>query len=199
VESYPPWTALDFHRCPNCPLPRTEARCPVAASLVGVVETFRHHRSWERVHVTVTARDRQYAHEVDLQRGISSLLGIYMVTAGCPVLNRLRPMVDTHLPFMSPEETTYRMMSMYLVAQYFLQEAGLRPDWRLRKFVRALQETGTVNRAFTERLREAGIEDASLNAVATLNSLGEITAISLETDEMARLRRIFLSQWRPGS
>ena len=55
---------------------------------------------------------------------VFSLIGIYMVTSGCPIMDKLRPMARFHLPFASTEETIYRAISTYLLGQYFLEQKG---------------------------------------------------------------------------
>src|SRR5262249_45179319 len=78
----------------------------------------------------------------------SSLIGIFMVTSGCPVMNKLRPMVDTHLPFMTSAESTYRVISMYLLAQFFRQRQGRKPDWALEGLLGVLEAAKETNAAF---------------------------------------------------
>lgn len=189
----PAWTALDFEKCPNCPLESSRVpHCPVAASIVDMVECFKDRYSHEQVKVTVEARGRAYVKTTDLQQAISSLLGIYMVTTGCPVMNKLRPMVDTHLPFMSSDESAYRTLSMYLTAQYFRRRNGRLPDWDLDGFIALLEDCRKTNAAFCQRLRSLGIRDSTLNALAQLSAMGEITSLSVETDDLKRLEKIFM-------
>ena len=193
----PTWTRLEYHQCPGCPLdPAHCPDCPVAASVVDVVEAFRDRKSFEEVDVRVQAASRDYHRRVPLQQAISSLLGIFMVSAGCPVLDRMRPMLDTHLPFMSSEESSFRMISSYLMAQFFIARSGGRADWKLKRFVAHLRQVRGTNAAFCARLRSLGIRDASLNAVDTLNALGELTAIALETEDLERWQRLFLEHYR---
>jgi len=124
-RSYPEWTRLPYHKCPNCPLSDAQnPQCPIAANLVDLVEFFKDSISHEEVDVEITMETRRYVKRTSLQIGISSLIGIYMVTSGCPVMDKLRPMVKTHLPFATREETMYRVLSMYLLAQYFLSKEG---------------------------------------------------------------------------
>jgi len=194
--AYPEWTALSHHKCPNCPLNEAEhPRCPVAANIVDVVEFFRDSISHEEAEVTVEADGRRYVKETSLQQAISSLIGIYMVTSGCPILNKLRPMVDTHLPFMSSSESVYRTLSMYLLAQYFRMKNGDTPDWNLDGVVTFLREARTTNHAFCRRLQSLGIKDASLNAMNSLNAMGEITRLSLESGDLTRWEAIFLEHF----
>ncbi len=114
-----------------------------------------------------------------------------MVTSGCPIMSKLRPMVDTHLPFMTASESIYRMISMYLTAQFFLFRMGRKPDWELKEFVAFLEAARDTNAAFCKRLQSIGVKDASLNAISSLNAMGEITRLSLEMGDLARWERIF--------
>ncbi len=188
---YPEWTALSYKQCPNCPLDEARhPRCPVAANLVDVVETFKDARSYDEVDVAVAVQERRYLKRASVQQALSALIGVLTVTSGCPVLDKLRPMVETHLPFMSPEESTYRMISMYLLAQYLRARTGRQPDWDLGRLVELLEECRRSNAALVGRLQTLGINDASLNALAMLNTMGEITTLSIEGD-LARLQKIF--------
>jgi Domain of unknown function (DUF6901) len=191
-KELPAWTALSFCQCPNCPLdPAVHPRCPVAANLVDVVDVFKESVSYEEVDVSVEAHGRSYVKRTSLQQAASSLIGIFMVTSGCPILNRLRPMVDTHLPFMDADESTYRMISTYLMAQFFRHKAGQPADWELKDLLRFLSECRETNTAFCRRLQALGVRDASLNAMSILNALGEITSLSIEKFDMSRWERIF--------
>jgi len=190
-ESYPEWTALAYKKCPNCPLDEAlHPRCPVATNFVDVVEAFKHERSYDEVDVTVDVHERRYLKHASVQQALSAMIGVLTVTSGCPVLDKLRPMVDTHLPFMSPEESTYRVIAMYLLAQYFRNKQGLAPDWDLDQLVGLLEECRRTNAALVRRLQTLGINDASLNALAMLNTMGEITSLSIDGD-LKRLEKIF--------
>lgn len=191
-EEQPFWTRLGFHQCPNCPLDeRRHPRCPIARNLVGVVELFQDRLSYEDVEVTVETAGRRYSKSTSLQQGVSSLMGIINVTSGCPIFDRLRPMVATHLPFMTPDESTYRMISTYLMAQYFLHRMGRPADLKLEGFVAFLVEARATNTAFCERLHALGMKDANLNALSNLNALGEIVSLSIETQDLERWERLF--------
>ena len=116
-----PWAALKSFKCPNCPLDESEHEfCPTATDIIELTDYFKNRDSIEEVEVLVETQERKYLKQVPLHVGLSSLLGIYMVTTGCPVLEKLKPMVRYHLPFASIEETTYRSITMYLLAQFFL-------------------------------------------------------------------------------
>lgn len=192
----PFWAQLSYYQCPNCPLQEASSpTCPVAVNIAEIVEFFRDSISHDTAEVRVETEGRVYAKETTLQQAVSSLIGIYMVTSGCPVMNKLRPMVDTHLPFMSSSESVYRMISMYLTAQFFLHRRGVEADWNLDRFREFLAGARETNSAFCRRLQSLGVKDASLNALNSLNAMGEITRISLETGDFERWERIFLAQW----
>ncbi|MEK7768273.1 MAG: hypothetical protein AAB286_00960, partial [Pseudomonadota bacterium] len=111
-----------FSHCSNCPLGDSVEYCPVAVNLSRVVETFRDNNSFEQTSVTVEAPERTYSKNVQLQKGISSLIGMIMVTSDCPIMDNLRPNARFHLPFATSMETFYRTVSMYFTAQYFLMQ-----------------------------------------------------------------------------
>ncbi len=195
-DSYPLWVNLEYRQCPNCPLDHTtHPHCPIAHNLVEVVEFLKDRLSYEPVEVRVKFHDREYRKRTSLQQAASSLIGIFNVTSGCPILNKLRPMVDTHLPFMTPDESTYRTMAMYLMAQYFRHKNGQETDWSLSDLVDSLEAARETNTAFCRRLQALGVRDAGLNALSNLNAMGEITSFSIETRDLRRLEGIFLEHY----
>jgi Domain of unknown function (DUF6901) len=189
--SPPDWTALGFHQCPNCPLdPAPHPHCPVALNLVSVVEAFKDRASYDKVDVVVEARQRTYSRHVPLQTAASSLIGLYMPTSGCPILDSLRPLVETHLPFMNRTETLHRMLAMYLLTQYVRHRAGQPADWDLAGLAPHLEEIHTVNVAFCQRLNAAPTKDASVNAVVILSALGEFPSHKVTARYLDHLARV---------
>jgi hypothetical protein len=196
---YPSWTALEYEQCPNCPLdPAQHPRCPIAERMVGAVEFLKNWRSFDEVEIRVETRNRCYSKRTSLQESASALLGIFMVASGCPILNRLRPMLGTHLPFMDPDESAYRTISMYLTAQHFLHKHGEEADWELVGLLRLLRGCRKANAGIVARLRSLGIQDAALNALAVLNMQGELTSLSLTMGTLDRWERIFLEHYKGG-
>ncbi len=194
----PEWTALGFNRCPNCSLdPAEHPSCPVALNLRDLIEFFKDSKSFDEVEVIIETPQRNYHKRVQLQTVASSLMGIYMVTSGCPVLNKMRPMVETHLPFAVWQETCYRIISMYLMAQYFRKKSGAAPDWDIERLVEFFNDVYEVNNAFFNRLNAVKFEDgdASLNAVSILNAGINITGMSIEVDDLAHWEKLFLDHW----
>jgi hypothetical protein len=178
----PEWTKLKFHKCKNCPLKDDVEYCPVAVSIAHLVDEFKFSTSFDRTWVTVESAERTYAQDTSVQNSLSAILGIYMVTSNCPILDYLRPMVRFHLPFATATETVFRAVSMYLVAQYFRKQKGLEPDWSLKGLEQIYKEVGTVNKGMWNRLSHASSFDANVNALIVLSSFGEALRLSLKKD-----------------
>ncbi|MDX2081198.1 MAG: hypothetical protein SFU53_10465 [Terrimicrobiaceae bacterium] len=196
----PAWTALEHHQCANCPLaPGHDARCPVAANLVPVIDAFRRVLSHEESDVEVETPSRTYSARVKNTLAVGSLMGIYMATSGCPIMDRLRPMVLTHTPFPTVEESTFRSMASYLMAQYFLHRSGGEADWELAEFPDFYDQIATVNQYFVKRLSTATERDASLNAVVFLNCFAAATQRTVARErfgEFEALFSAFLGDWK---
>lgn len=191
-SALPEWTRLEFHQCANCPLKAAESpRCPVAVSMADLVELFKDCLSTEITEATIITDERQFQKTIPVQDGISSLMGLYMATGGCPILDKLRPMTLIHLPFSGLKETVYRSLSMYLTAQFLRQKRGLRPDWELKRIKPILDEIFQVNRHFIKRLLAVASQDASLNALAKLDCLAGYTLFSIQRDHIEELEAAF--------
>jgi hypothetical protein len=193
-ESYPEWTKLEYQQCPNCPLkPETSPRCPVAVSLIDLIDLFKDCPSTDIAQATIITPEREYRKTLSMQDAISSLMGLYMATSGCPILDKLRPMVYTHLPFSTLQETIYRAVSMYLVAQFLRQNRGETPDWDLKGLKKICDEINIVNRAFALRLTSVSAKDASINALVKLDCLAGFTALTIGRNQLKRLESMFAS------
>jgi len=192
LQSPPDWTLLDCNKCPNCPLnsPKT-TYCPVALSVVDVVGFFKDAVSYEKTYVMIESETRTYIAKVSVQEGIKSLVSIYMVASDCPILSRLRPMLRAHLPFPTMEESIYRLVSMYLLAQYFLFREGKKADWELKDLLAICGDVQTVNRSFFKRLRGEKVKDASLNALVALDSFVAYAASFLEDNSLKDVKTLF--------
>jgi len=186
------WTKLTHHQCPNCPLkPEQTFHCPIAANLVDVIESFKDSLSIEQADITIRSESREYHKRSTVQYGIGSMMGLYMVTSGCPVMDKLRPMVFTHLPFSSLEETLFRAISMYLLAQYFREQHGLQPDWKLEDFTKIYEDIATVNQSFTKRLLSINPRDASLNALVGLDCFATALGFSTVQENLMEFESLF--------
>ena len=177
----PSWTKLSYHQCEHCPLGNDVEYCPVAVNLSNLVEAFKDSISFENTSVTVETAERIYEKRLPLQKGLSSLIGIVMVTSGCPVMDKLRPMARFHLPFASSIETFYRAVSMYLTAQFFLKQKGkVEPDWELENLVEIYKAISFVNKGISQRLSGASTRDANVNALIILHAFGEAIPYFIE-------------------
>lgn len=182
---HPHWTRLDHHKCINCTLDEKSSRyCPVAFNLAHIADKFKAFSSLERVVVNVTTKERVYSKYTSLQEGLSSLIGIVMATSGCPVLDYLRPMVRFHLPFATVSETVYRMVSMYVMAEFLIQRKGNKPDWKLEGLDRIYSEIHQVNKDFSKRVAETAKNDANINAIVNLDCFACL--IPLTAEEMLK-------------
>jgi hypothetical protein len=120
-EKLPHWANLDYHKCPNCLLSlTTNAFCSVAAHFFNLLELLHSLMSYEQIQLDIFTPQRIFTNRVSAQKAISSLMGLVIATSGCPHTRFFRPMAARfHLPFTDAEETIYRAVSMYLLAQYF--------------------------------------------------------------------------------
>ena len=185
------WTHLDFCRCSVCPLDvRTSPHCPIALSIKDLVAEFGNRVSYEEAEVEVVTRERCYYEKTTLQRGLSSILGILMVTSGCPIMDRLRPMVRFHLPFPTVLETTFRTTGTYLLGQFFLKNRGLPADFTFQGLVEIYRGVKGVNKAIASRIRSLSRKDASVNALIMLDLFAVDVPLSIE-DQIADLEPFF--------
>jgi len=187
----PPWTRLDFHQCPNCPLSvDTHPHCPLAVGLENLVTRCKTVLSYDRIHIDVITPERTMSGDTTSQRGISSLMGLITATSGCPHAGFFKPMARFHLPLASEEETIYRAAAMYLLAQYFLRKQGRQADLELGGLKAIYDNIHTVNIAMAERLRSASDEDATVNAVILLDIFAKALPYTIE-DSLEDIRYLF--------
>jgi len=112
-----------------------------------------------------------------------------MPTSGCPILNKLRPMVDMHLPFQTREEAVFRLVSTYLAIQHILNKHGQPADWEMKGLVSHLDALRTVNKTFCERLNAMSAKDVK-EALVILSTLGDFPNRPATEQGMERLERI---------
>lgn len=189
---YPEWTKLGCSQCENCPLdPKDHPHCPVAVNLIKITEDFSKDISYEEVSVTIRTKPRNYQKSIPLQNALQSIFGIYMVTSGCPIMDKLRPLVMTHLPFATIAETAYRALSMYALAQFFVKRKGGEIDWEFKGLDKIYRDVETANRDFNKRLAGTGLGDANLNAIVNLDCYAQFTQMTLEPERLKNLEKLF--------
>lgn len=200
IPNPPMWTQLEYNKCPNCPLDSFKhPHCPIALNIVGVVDYFKDLVSYEKTYLTIESGQRTFISEVSLQEAIKSLVGIYMVTSGCPIMDHLRPMMQNYVPFPTMEESVYRLISMYVLAQLLLFRSGKRADWDLTKLLSICTDVQLINRSFFKRLRALKLKDASLNALVALDSVAAYTASFLEENNFDEFKTMFMPYFEEGN
>jgi len=188
----PAWCRLDFHQCPNCPLhPDESPYCPLATRLVKLMATYQNVLSYDEVEMEVTTPERVVTKSTTAQRAVSSLMGLVMATSGCPHMAFLKPMARYHLPLASEEETIFRAVSAYLLAQYFRHKNAQDTDWELGELKRFYAEIRVVNVAMASRLRTVSVQDSAINAVVLLDIFAKMLPYSIE-DSLEEIRYLFL-------
>lgn len=185
-RALPAWTALEENRCPHCPLPATAgAVCPAAADVVPLVQRFSELASFARAEVRVVTPQREVTKHTDMQTALGGLMGLILASSGCPILGRMRPLAQTHVPFAPETETLYRMVGMHLFGCFLRGDAASLEG--LKEF---FADIDLLNRTFINRLRAAAQNDASWNALIHLHAGAALAKLSLE-DGLEEIRGWF--------
>lgn len=190
ADGHADWTALDYQKCPNCPLGKGSPVCPPAFDARATLQFFADIVSCDVLDVRVRTLERDYSKRCDVQTALMSLLGLIMASSACPILSELRAMAVFHLPFSTPEETLYRTVANHLLKQYFAAQRGALPDLRLDKLQALYGEIATVNEYFVKRIRAAAAQDSTLNAIIHLFAVSQIVSASME-DGLRDLERLY--------
>jgi Domain of unknown function (DUF6901) len=181
----PPWTELGFHQCANCPLSTAATRhCPMATSLVPLVGLFEKVRSYDSVTAQVESDERTVTKHTSVQKVLRSLMGLLSASSDCPHIEFLKPMAHYHLPFSSREETVYRVVSTYLLAQYFVRQQGKAADAGLEGLKAHYRELQQVNAGMAARLGAIRDPDgdSSVNALVLLDLFAQSLPDSIDAD-----------------
>ncbi|BDD87110.1 DUF6901 family protein [Desulfofustis limnaeus] len=177
------WTRLTAHQCSCCRLSADQtAHCPVAVNIADLVTAFKDILSHESCSVSCITTERTTIKETIVQDGLSSIMGIIMATSGCPTLDILRPMARFHLPFASVDESMFRIVSVYLLRQYFIEKDGREPDFQLSRIKQYWKQIERVNEGILNRIRYAAELDADKNAIVILNCLAQILPMEIDED-----------------
>jgi len=192
-EKKPDWTKLEKFKCSHCPLdPQKEIFCPVAVNIKDIISSFSKIPSFERADLVVQVNERKYVKEnTAVLDGVSGIIGILMVTSGCPIIGKLKPMVRFHLPFGSLEETEYRVISMYLMSQYFRFKAGKTTDFDLVGLKKIYEDIQIMNHNVAAKIADLEDKDTSLNTIVALNNFAEFVTFSLDEEKLEALEVLF--------
>ncbi len=187
----PPWTELEHHQCPHCPLtPETHPFCPVALNLVMVINRFDRLMSFDRVLAKVINTERKVAHSTSAQEGISSLMGLLIAGSSCPLTHFFKPMARFHLPFANKEETLWRAAATFLLARYFTASGLKESDINLNGLVKIYDDVARLNDYMVERVRSATLKDSAVNALVHLDVFAKFLTPPLE-DSFNQIKHIF--------
>jgi hypothetical protein len=193
-DTLPPWTELGFHQCPNCPLStETTKRCPMAVKFVPLVQLFGRIRSHDDVSAQFVSEERTDTKDTTLQRALRSLMGLLAASSDCPRVNFLKPMAHFHLPFSSEKETVYRVVSTYLLGQYFQKQKGWEFDFGLEGLKANYAQLQHVNAAMATRMRTIRMEDSTVNALVLLDLFAQTLSYSID-EALEELRPAFEDQ-----
>ncbi|MFC3853087.1 DUF6901 family protein [Salinispirillum marinum] len=193
------WTRLKNNQCVNCPLDAKKHEfCPAAVDIQNVVEDVGALPAIKKARVRVIAPEREYAKQTSLEEGVRSLMGLLMANSACPILNKLKPMALTHLPFASQREFILRSVSTYLLRQYFLVGDKTKGDWSLRGLIELNKQLQLVNQAMWQRVNSAHQGEANLKALLSFFSMAASVSYSLET-QLQKIKPEFLAESNLGS
>ena len=193
ANAAPKWTRLEHQQCSNCPLSKNAfSHCPAAVDLHQVIGDFHGLPAFQKALVWVRTPEREYTKLVGLEEGLRSLLGVIMATSACPILGRLKPMAQNHLPFASNQEFALRAVSLYLTQQYFNLREGRPADWELKGLVSQFQQLQLVNQAFWQRIHDTCEGDSNLKAFLTFFSMSSSMTYSLQT-QLQKIRPLVMS------
>ncbi|MFA6597191.1 MAG: hypothetical protein WCS69_05650 [Ignavibacteriaceae bacterium] len=180
-ESYPDWAKLQKFKCPHCELdPKVHEYCPLAINLTDIIQTFQDYNSFDEAEITVETINRNYSKTTSVQSGVSSMLGIRMVTSGCPIMGKLKPLIPFHLPFASLEETEVRVLSAYLLAQYVKWKKGGEPDWEMTNLVNIYGDIQILNHNVSKKIADLEKKDVSINSLIVLNNFADYVTFTLD-------------------
>lgn len=192
-----PWTALGYQKCPHCPLDEaTHPDCPLATSVARIVRRFDDVISYDELEVEAQTPQRTISKHTTSQAALRSLMGLLIACSGCPHTAFFKPMARFHLPFADEQETMFRAVGTWLVAQYFRDADGHSVDFDLDGLQGVYERMQIVNRFTAERLRAATQADASLNAVVMLDVYAQLVPLFIHTtlEEVRGPFRTFLGE-----
>jgi hypothetical protein len=177
----PPWVKLENNQCTNCPLKKeTSPCCPVAVDLTKIINDFQKVPAINKVVVKVKTQEREYLKQTTVEEGVRALIGVVMASSGCPILSTLKPMVRNHLPFVSQDEYMSRMLSHYLLKEFFKRRKGQEPDWELKGMLDSHKQLQLVNHGFWQRIYPVCEKDSNIKALLSFFTLSSNVTKTLD-------------------
>ena len=188
----PEWARLRYHQCAPCPLRHEEHPfCPVALSIAELVTAFKDIASFVKCTVRCVSPERTVSKETIVQEGIASILGLLMAVSGCPIMDFFKPLARFHLPFATVDESIFRIVSVYMLRQYYRKDVSQKDRDFLDDIKDRYALVKKVNKGILERILSITELDADKNAIVTLSSLGQILEMEIDTN-LESLQHLFL-------
>ncbi|MDK9707819.1 MAG: hypothetical protein OEL83_12290 [Desulforhopalus sp.] len=190
----PAWARLEFHQCAPCTLKVEEhPYCPVALSISDLVTTFKATPSHVECTVSCRSPDRTVMKETKIQEGLTSILGLLIAISGCPIMEFFKPLARFHLPFATVDESIFRIVAMYMLRKYYQNEGMVRDHFSLGDIKDHYALVRLVNKGIFDRVHSVTQFDADKNAIITLNSLGQILEMEIDSN-LESLAHLFKPQ-----
>lgn len=190
----PAWARLQFHQCAPCTLKVEEhPYCPVALSISDLVTTFKDTASHVSCTVFCVSPERTVIKETKIQEGLTSILGLLIAISGCPIMEFFKPLARFHLPFATVDESIFRIVAMYMLRKYYQNEGTTKDHFSLRDIKDHYALVQQVNKGIFDRIHSVTQFDADKNAIITLNSLGQILEMEIDSN-LESLAHLFKPQ-----
>lgn len=181
-KTIPSWTSLEFRKCNLCPLDsEVVSFCPVAFNISGVMTSFGPHVSTEKCFVRCLTFQRSYSRTSDVMSGLASILSLIVFSSPCPYLENLRSLARFHLPFFTPEESLVRIISFYLLSQYFVHKKSGKPDWDLKKLNESFVWLKMIQEGMMARTKGRFEGDACVNALHSFHVMIQFISFEIES------------------
>lgn len=193
--SAPEWARTDHRRCRHC-LTAGAEYCPVALNVHNIVMPMRDVISYETVKCHVVTQERTCVLTTSAQEAIRSLMLFVIAASACPHTDFLKPLARFHLPFSSLEETVSRIVSAYLLCQYFRAEQGLPFDHALTGLRDNCENFEIIAVEMAERIRsQQMIGDAVINAIVIVHDFSLFVPLYIN-DHLSILKSAFVPTLR---
>ncbi len=181
ANAFPDWAKLAYCQCSHCPLTKRE-HCPVAINICNIVLPMGSVISYETVTCRAETQERISLTTTSAQDAIRSLMLFVIATSACPHTDFLKPMARFHLPFSTLEETVSRMVSTYLLFQYFRKRQGHEFDHALDGLHEICRNFEKIGVAMAERLKAGDLKgDAGMNALVILHGFSQFVPIYIDS------------------
>lgn len=183
----------DNNNIANCTNYMNCGKCVLLDKINEYINYFSNFISYENTSIKVVTKDRIYFKDATFQEGVRSLLGLVMPYSGCPFFAKLIPMARFHLPFSNIEETQFRVIGMYLFAQFLKKKKGLETDWDMKYLIDIYMNIREINRKICDYIRSKSFQDASINAIIILDILADQVIFSIDEMEFEYFENLFSS------